>query len=456
MEYEVVVIGAGIGGLTAAALLAMRGVNVCVLERQSLVGGCIADIEHLGYRFEPTHGLYSGWEADGLFAQIFSELGTEPPRVRRLPHPYVVRLPDQTDVVISDNEQEFAETLRHAFPECAEAAINFCRELRQLADDSSDVPLNRLLENCSFRFRRFIDIQLQTFAQCTSDNCPAGLGARALHRNWWQIEDGAQALADSLAASVKQSGGTLRLDSPVLRLAYGSEATPIGVDLLSGERVISTRAIISNLTVWDTYGKLIGPRRIPPQISSQLRGLQSWGAYLLFLGMDRPAAADLPSSRILALTDWQRDQAYDPETAHLVFAAAPESVGRAPKEKLAVTVSGFTNAEDWFSFHEDHTVHEERDQRFLEKVWSRLHTAMPELGDRVEVIETATPQTFYESTRRKFGMIGRPQPPFAQPNAESWRTYLSNVFIVSDSVSAGLGLAGVAETAKAVADEISR
>jgi hypothetical protein len=30
------------------------------------------------------------------------------------------------------------------------------------------------------------------------------------------------------------------------------------VDLLNGERVIATKAVISNLTVWDTYGKLIG------------------------------------------------------------------------------------------------------------------------------------------------------------------------------------------------------
>jgi hypothetical protein len=38
----------------------------------------------------------------------------------------------------------------------------------------------------------------------------------------------------------------------------------------------------------------------------------------------------------------------------------------------------------------------------------KLHAAMPELGDGVEVIETATPRTFYESTRRKFGMVGAP------------------------------------------------
>jgi phytoene dehydrogenase-like protein len=453
MEYEVVVVGGGIGGLTAAALLAVRGVSVCVLERQSQVGGCVADFEHLGYRFDPTYGLYSGWEERGIFAQVFSELRSEPPRVQPLPHPYVVRLPDHTDVAVSNDEREFDTNLRQAFPECAESASGFYRELGQHAGSSANVPLSSMLTNCSFRFRRFLDIQLQTFAQRTSESCSASLGAVALNRHWWQIEGGAQALADSLAASVKHSGGAIRLDSPVLRLAYGSDAAPIGVDLLSGERLIATRAIVSNLTAWDTYGKLIGLSRTPAQLSSQLRGLHSWGAYLLFLGMDGAAAANFTSSRILALTDWQKDETYDPETAQLVLVAAPSSE-RAPQGKVAVTVSAFTNAADWFSFHEDHTAHEERDQKLLEQVWSRLHMAMPELGDRVEVIETATPQTFYESTRRKFGMIGRPQGPFVLPNAESWQTHLPNLFIISDSISSTPGVAGVAETAKSVAAEI--
>ena len=225
--------------------------------------------------------------------------------------------------------------------------------------------------------------------------------------------------------------------------------------MLSGERVIATRGIISNLTVWDTYGKLIGPSRTPPTISSQLRKLQSPGAYLLLLDMDREAVSRLPSRRILALTDLQDDQPYDPKTAQLVFNAASDLDRRAPQNKLAVTVSAFTNAEDWFSFHEDHNTHAEQDQKMLEQIWSRLHSAIPELRDSVEVIESATPQSFYETTRRKFGMIGRPHSEQAMLNGLS-KTHLSNVFIVTDTTSSGLGIAGVVESAHVLTSIIDK
>src|SRR5712691_12376045 len=98
MNCEVAVVGGGIGGLTVAALLAARGVNVCLLERQSRPGGCVANFEHLGYAFEPTSGLYSGWEPGGLYETIFAELPVGPPAVDLLSPAYVVRLPDRTEV----------------------------------------------------------------------------------------------------------------------------------------------------------------------------------------------------------------------------------------------------------------------------------------------------------------------------------------------------------------------
>ena len=71
--YEVVVVGGGIGGLTVAALLSARGVNTCLLERQSQVGGCIARVEFSGYDFEPGMGLYTSFGPGEVYEQLFSQ-----------------------------------------------------------------------------------------------------------------------------------------------------------------------------------------------------------------------------------------------------------------------------------------------------------------------------------------------------------------------------------------------
>jgi phytoene dehydrogenase-like protein len=160
------------------------------------------------------------------------------------------------------------------------------------------------------------------------------------------------------------------------------------------------------------------------------------------MGMDRSTAASLSSRRILTLTDWQEDQSYNPEFNQFMISARAD-FDSTTEGMVPATLSTFTNVEDWFSFHEDHSAHEEQDQSVLETLWSRLHSAMPELGDRVEVIETATPQTFYEDTRRKFGMIGQPHPSLPALRTTPYQ----NVFLVSDTVASGAGLAEVVDLA---------
>jgi phytoene dehydrogenase-like protein len=462
MDYDVLVVGGGIGGLTVAALLAARGLSVCLFERQSAPGGCVANFDHLGYEFEPTAGLYSGWEPQGIYERIFSELRVKAPEVRRLTPSYVVRLPDKAEVAVSGDTEQFEAELQNAFPECGKAAADFYRELAQISSTSTSSAelTTAYLSQCSPRFRSFIDVQLQTLTQCGADNLSYARAAEALTaplRGIWAIRGGAQSLADALANSLKKSAGRLRLDSPVLRLAYGADGAPIGIDLLSGERVLAKRAIISNLTVWDTYGKLIGPGRTPAAVSSQLKKLNGWGTYLLFLGMDKAAASKLRANTTLVLTDW--DEAGDGglDQTQLVFAAAPPWDCRAPEDKVAGNVMTYTRAEDWFSFHEDETSHERQDQGALEALWARLHQAMPELGDSVEVIETSTPRTLYETTRRKFGMAGKlcPSPSSLFTSPSFGTTVFPNVFLVGDTACVGWGLEGICRSATALADAIT-
>jgi len=482
MSYEVVVVGGGIGGLTAAALLAARGVKVCLIEKESRVGGCVAGFQKFGYEFESGAGLYAAWQPGEIHERVFAELAVAPPEVHPLSPAYVVRLPDKTEVALWENTEEFEETLRACFPECTDAAINFYRELAPISEatrrDSihhlahSDEQISPLileaashttaqhLTQTSTRFRRFIDAQLQIFAQCDSEACAYSYAATALtipRRGMHAIRGGAAALADTLVEAIRKSGGTVRLDTTVLRLAYDSSGRAVGVDLLSGETVEATRAVVSNLTVWDTYGKLVGLSRTPIDVRARLKKLSGWGAYLLFLGLDEEACARLPAAHILALTDWQEGQTYDAEQAQFMFAAAPAEESRAPAGRRAVTVSTFTESSQWFSFHEDETELEEQDQATLEIWWERLHAAMPELGDGIEVIETMTPRDYYENTRRKLGMVGgiNQSVDVSGTHAFTHRTMLPNLFMVGDTVFPGQGVAAVTHSGLIVANEIA-
>ena len=433
--YDVVVVGAGIGGLTVAALLSARGLNICVLERQSQVGGCVGRVEFGGYEFEPGMGVYTSFGEGEIYERIFAELPVPVPETRVLSRPYVVRLADGTDVRLLGGD-EFFDELRAAFPEWVDDTIAFYQD-----------PAPHKLGPISSRFRSFVDTQLRGFLHCSIEQCSAAAVESALARPrgpLYEIQGGPAALAERFAESIKRSGGTVRLNTPVLRLAYDAAGAAMGVDLLTGEQVFAKHAIISNLTIWDTYGKLVGLNRTPPEIKKLLNTLHGTGAYVVYATIADAAIARLPSARMLVAAEPRENDAFTEFTLAL--------------HRGTATLKSATDVNDWFTYHASEEDFAESDQAALEAFWTKLHAALPELGGDIEIIETANPRTFYDQTRRKLGMVLGFQPALGLQSSKipSAETMLPNLFVVGDTVSHRTGLDGVVESALALADELTK
>ncbi len=72
-DYDVAVIGAGLGGLSAGALLAAQGRRVLVLEQSDMIGGCCSTFERKGYRFDVGASIVEIIEP---IERVFEKLGT--------------------------------------------------------------------------------------------------------------------------------------------------------------------------------------------------------------------------------------------------------------------------------------------------------------------------------------------------------------------------------------------
>jgi phytoene dehydrogenase-like protein len=485
MKYDCVIIGAGIGGLTAAALLSVRGFNVCVIEKQASAGGCARTIEERGYRFESGAGLYTLWQKGEIHSRIFGEIGVEPPQVRQLNPSFVVRLPDTTDVVLSSNRELFFQTLSDAFPECSKAAISFYKSIDELSKSfirtlgkapdffsasklrqaitylpefrkiSKIITTRTLLSelgNTSDRFRSFIDAQLHLFSQSSSSICPLVYGALSLSlplSGCYSIQGGPSEHSLRLIEGIKGAGGTIRFNQTVYKINLNNLKEATGVVLLNGER-IESRSVLSNLTLWDTYGKLIGPGSTDKDTRHKLKRVRSSSAYLIYASIEESAAKRLPAEKLIIADDWNAD-----DESTFFFNMAPEWDKRAPEGQRAVTAGKLTDPDLWFEYTEDISIEERLDQELLERFWKKLHKGLPELGSSIQPIETETPVDFYQNTRRQLGRVWGYS--YSEESIKSTLVQSASIpglFHTGDTTYIGQGLSAVSYSALVAANLI--
>src|SRR4028118_7628 len=116
-KSRVVVIGAGIGGLTAGALLARRGYKGLELDQAFVPGGCASTSNRRGFPFVVGATQVAGLEPGGIHKRIFDELEIDLPAATPCDPACAVFLPGETEPInVWRDPEKWAAERQRQFP----------------------------------------------------------------------------------------------------------------------------------------------------------------------------------------------------------------------------------------------------------------------------------------------------------------------------------------------------
>jgi len=489
-DPKVVVIGAGVGGLTAASLLLKAGFPVTVLEAHVYAGGSAGTFFHKGYRFDAGATLAGGFSPGGPHAQVAEILDLSWP-VKPVDPAWVVHLPDK-DITQWANQARWEEERREKLP----GTEDFWRLQEKLATVSWDISarpfpwppqtmgdlwtLGRAIKPSTMAaapylartidslarsrfsangssfddFRNFLDAQLLISAQTTAARANALYGSAALdlpRRGVNHVHGGIGNLATTLAEWFSHHGGELQFRQQVNELVIRGD----GKKLVRTNKGMEVEAdiVLANLTPWG-LAKLVTDKA-PPFLEQTVRQTPpTWGAFTLYLGLN---AGKLPGG----IADHHQvlvDPGKPLGEGNSVFISLSEATdeSRAPAGHRAATLSTHTSIAPWWQLKEkDFVAYEERKAEYVNRMLTAAERAIPGLQKAVRLCLPGTPVTFERFTRRPKGMVGG----FAQESLFSARgpaTGLPNVWLVGDSIFPGQSTAGVTLGAMRVVTSITQ
>jgi prolycopene isomerase len=115
--YDAIVIGAGMGGLTAAALLAKKGLKTVLLEKERQVGGYVVSFKRRGFTFDATGSFVGGCQEGGELDQILKEIGADE-EIEFIPIHHVRNIYPGFEVHLHEGGfRSYPEALLNLFPE---------------------------------------------------------------------------------------------------------------------------------------------------------------------------------------------------------------------------------------------------------------------------------------------------------------------------------------------------
>lgn len=306
-KYDVVVIGAGLAGLSCGAFLAKGGKRVKVFERNQVPGGCCTTFQRKGFKFdsgpfycrdvEPGDQVYDE-EARPIYETI------DALNIRKEVQFYQT---DKMRYIFSDGPMNIPTTMNEAirmlsekFPHERQGIKNLfrvCTEIKNAVNQHSTSPIISKYKdkNANDLVADYLkDRSLKNlitgigFIGLTSDKFSAITKAHALLRRWGPIyspADGMQSLTNAYVKGLQKYGGELEFGTMITGIIT-EKGKAIGVKTKDNKR-IGANYVVSAVAALQTFGDLIEEKKMDKEYMNWFKTQEvSMSAFLVYLGVD--------------------------------------------------------------------------------------------------------------------------------------------------------------------------
>jgi len=325
-KYDVIVIGAGHNGLTAAAYLARGGLSVVALERREVIGGAaVSEERYPGFTYSSCSYVCSL-----LRAEIMRELDLPRYGLQVIPYENTAVLSPEGDYIglFSDPDKNRRSIARHslrdaeAYDEFNRDLLRQCRMIRplmletppdptsfrprdirglmtlgrafgQLGEEGIYQALQFWTMSCGDYLDRYFEADILKGALAGSSIIGTALGPYSpgtayvlLHHvmgdldghvgAWGFARGGMGAVSNALAGAAQAHGAEIRTDAEVVEVLV-RDGRAVGVVLADGEE-IHAKAVVSNLDVKRTFLKVVPESALDPDFVQQVRNFKIRGS----------------------------------------------------------------------------------------------------------------------------------------------------------------------------------
>ncbi|MDX9993397.1 MAG: phytoene desaturase family protein [Anaerolineales bacterium] len=333
-HQPIFILGAGIGGLSAAIHLAARGRQVIVLEQNPAVGGKMAEITAHGFRWDTGPSLIT---MRPVFEELFQSAGRRlEDYLTLLPLEPLTRYfwPDGVRLDLSRDLPKTAAQITALEPRDLEGYLDFLAEAARLARITGPVftygppPALASLKHVTLKDALSVDVvhslqesierrirhphlrqllgRFATYVGASPYLAPATLAVIAhveLTEGVWYPQGGIYAIARAYEKLARELGVEIRLNTRVKEIClHGGQVS--GLILENGE-ILPAESVISNLDVTSTYG-LIQSKRAARRLDTLKRRDVSCSGMILLLAVEG-THPDLAHHNIFFSSDYRHE-----------------------------------------------------------------------------------------------------------------------------------------------------